>query len=227
MQDPLSPSLRRSSGRKRWFLVFAVLLVGSALLAGAIPETRHGLLRGAGWMLVASDAEQPADIVVVAVDALGAGVLEAADIVHRGIAPRVALFATPPTRVGLEFLRRDVPYFDQAAVSVQQLHNLGITAVEQIPRPVSGTSDEAEALSDWCQRNGLRRVIVVTSADHSRRARRALHRQLDGRLARVTVRYSPYSVFDPDRWWQTRDGVRTELVESEKLLLDVLLHPLY
>ncbi len=31
--------------------------------------------------------------------------------------------------------------------------------------------------------------------------------------------------FDPDSWWQTRGGQRTEAVESQKLLIDVLRHP--
>jgi hypothetical protein len=32
------------------------------------------------------------------------------------------------------------------------------------------------------------------------------------------------SSFDPDRWWESRDGVKTEIVELQKLLLDVVLH---
>jgi hypothetical protein len=47
-----------------------------------------------------------------------------------------------------------------------------------------------------------------------------------GHGTRVLVRYSRYSEFNPDTWWSTRDGVRTEIIEFEKLLLDVLSHPL-
>jgi hypothetical protein len=31
---------------------------------------------------------------------------------------------------------------------------------------------------------------------------------------------------DPDRWWKTRGGVRTEIIELQKLLLDFTLHPI-
>jgi hypothetical protein len=41
--------------------------------------------------------------------------------------------------------------------------------------------------------------------------------------AQVTVRAEHYSSFDPGRWWETREGVRTEIVELQKLLLDVVL----
>jgi hypothetical protein len=39
------------------------------------------------------------------------------------------------------------------------------------------------------------------------------------------VRYTRWSPFDPDSWWQTRDGQRTQITESEKLLVDILRHP--
>jgi hypothetical protein len=47
-----------------------------------------------------------------------------------------------------------------------------------------------------------------------------------GHHTRVLVRASRYGEFDPESWWMTRDGVRTELIEMEKLLIDVLRHPL-
>jgi hypothetical protein len=40
------------------------------------------------------------------------------------------------------------------------------------------------------------------------------------------VRSARYSAFDPDGWWETRGGIRTEIIELQKLLLDVLLHPI-
>jgi hypothetical protein len=59
------------------------------------------------------------DTIVVAVDADGAGILEAADLVHQGIASRVAVFADPPDATDREFLRRGVRYHDEAAFSVE------------------------------------------------------------------------------------------------------------
>jgi hypothetical protein len=49
---------------------------------------------------------------------------------------------------------------------------------------------------------------------------------MKGHPTDVTVRPEHYSIFDPDRWWETRDGVRTEIVELQKLVLDVVLHPM-
>jgi hypothetical protein len=156
----------------------------------------------------------------------GAGVLEAADLVRAGVAARVALFSSPLDAADRELVRRGLPFEDDAARSVRYLRALGVARVEAIPDAVAGTEDECRALPLWCDRNGIGSVVVVTTPDHSRRLRRVLHRFMRGHPTRVAVRVARYSQFDPDRWWQTRDGARIAIVELEKLLADVLLHPL-
>jgi hypothetical protein len=209
----------------RWLLPVTLggLLIGIVLLA--VPLTRNVLLRAAGWALVAQDNVPRADVIVIAVDADGAGVLEAVDLVHAGVANRIALFADPPDAVDSEFVRRGVPYSNRAAVSTAQLHALGIDNVAVIPRKVAGTTDEGAALRGWCTEQGYHSVLFVSTTDHSRRARRMLERSLRGSGTRVIVHYSRYSEFDPDSWWRTRNGIRIEIFETEKLLADVLRHP--
>jgi hypothetical protein len=191
-----------------------------------IPAIRTPILRALGQALVADDAPAPADMIVVATGADGAGVLEAADLVHSGVSTRVAVFADPPDPiVDREFIRRGVPYEDWAARSIQQFHGLGVNMVEVIPRAVAGTDDEGRVLPGWCDQRGLRSVVVVTTSDHSRRLRRVLRRSMGVRPTRVIVRSARFSPFDPDRWWQTSDTKRIGIIELQKLLLDVLLHP--
>ena len=209
----------------RWARILAVIVLSGAIVAG-IPTIREPILRAAGWALVVTDAVEPADIIVLAADPSGAGVLEAADLVHSGIAARVAVFADPPDSVDREFIRRGVAYEDTAARWARQLRSLGVTAIEQIPKAVPGSEAESGALRDWCDQHQFRAVVVVSSPDHSRRLRRLLRRSMAGLPTRITVRPARYAPFDPDRWWHTRDGIRTEIIELQKLLLDVVRHPL-
>jgi voltage-gated potassium channel Kch len=130
----------------RWGRILAVVVLAAAIIV-VVPAIRGSILRAAGWALVVDDPVEPADIVVIAGDAGGAGVLEAADLVH-SIATRVALFADPLDAVDREFIRRGVPYEDAATRSARQLGLLGVTAVEHIPRAVAGTNGEAEVLPD-------------------------------------------------------------------------------
>ncbi|MDB6102786.1 MAG: hypothetical protein JWO52_2785 [Gammaproteobacteria bacterium] len=196
----------------------------ATLIAAGVPALRHSVLRSAGWALVAEDPPAKADIIVVSTDALGAGILEAADLAHAGFASRIAIFDRPATRLSREFARRGVQPLDLTSFYIQLLHGLGITDLAVIP-PVVGTVDEGKVLQQWCAANSIHSIIFVSVTDHSRRARRVLDRALSPHDVTVMVRYARFSEFDPDSWWQTRGGQRTEVVESEKLLVDFLRHP--
>lgn len=205
--------------------MLVVVLLGVA--STAIFAVRRPILRAAGWALVVNDRVEPANVIVVTVEADGAGVLEAADLVHSGVATRVAIFGEPPdTMVEREFIRRGVPYENAAARSVRNLRVLGVETVDLIPTYVAGSEDEGPALAEWCDQHGFRSVVVASTSDHSRRIRRVLHRSMKGHRTRVMARSARYSGFDPDRWWRSRRGIRTEVEELEKLLVDVVRHPI-
>jgi uncharacterized SAM-binding protein YcdF (DUF218 family) len=208
-----------------WAAILAALALAAFAIV-AIRSLREPVLRAAGWALVVNDDPvAPADIILVSLDSGGAGALEAADLVQSGISKRVAVFMDPPSGEDYEFIRRGLPYEDAGARQIRQLRSLGVTDVVQISR-IDGTEDEGRALPRWCDEHHLRSIVVVATTDHSRRVRRVLDRVMKGHPTRVTVHAARYSSFDPDRWWETRGGVRTETVELQKLLLDVILHPI-
>jgi hypothetical protein len=201
-----------------------VALAVVALLA--VPFVRELGLRAAGWALVVDEPVAPADIIVVSLDSSGAGALEAADLVQSGIATRVAVFTDPPSGEDHEFIRRGLPYDDASARQIRQLKWLGVMDILEIPRTEAGTEGEGQVLPPWCEQHQFRSIVFVAAGDHSRRVRRVLDRAMKGHPTHVMVRSERYSSFDPDRWWKTHGGVRTEMVELQKLLLDLILHPM-
>jgi uncharacterized SAM-binding protein YcdF (DUF218 family) len=209
----------------RWTRILAALaLVAFAILA--IRRLREPALRAAGWALVIkNEPVAPADVIVLSIDSGGAGALEAADLVQSGVSKRVAVFQDPPSGEDHEFIRRGLPYEDAGARQIRQLRMLGVTDVTQISR-IDGTESEGQMLPQWADQRHLRSIVVVAGKDHSRRLGRVLDRDMKGHSTNVAVRAARYSSFDPDRWWETRGGIRTEIVELQKLLLDVVLHPM-
>ena len=176
-------------------------------------------------LVVKTTSIKSADIIILSIDSGGEGTLGAAELVHSGVSNRVAVFHDPPTSVDQEFLRRGIPYEDRAAVSTRQLELLGVHNVEQIPRSASGSEQEGEILPDWCDKHQYRSIVLITSKDHSKRLTRILHRSMKNPQISLTVFASPYSEFDVETWWTTRAGLRTGIVELEKLLLDFVRHP--
>jgi hypothetical protein len=212
--------------RWQWRAIVLAALALAAFAIVAIRPVREPVLRAAGRALVIENAPlASADVIVLTVDSGGAGALEAADLVHSGVSKRVAVFEDPPSAVGAEFSRRGLVYDDSGARQVRQLAALGVTDVMRISA-VNGTGDEAQALPQWSDEQHFRTIVAVAVKDHSRRLRRVLSRAMKGHSAQVAVQAARHSNFDPDRWWETRDGARTAIIELQKLLLDFVLHPM-
>jgi len=146
--------------------------------------------------------------------------------VQSGISKRVAVFMDPRSLEDREFIRRGLRYEDEGARQIRQLASLGVADVMRIPTIEGGSEGEGQALPQWCDEQQLQSIVFVADRDHSRRVRRVLDRTMKGHSTRVTVQPARYSNFDPDRWWETRRGVAAELVGLQKLLLDVVLHPI-
>jgi hypothetical protein len=207
-----------------WVIIVLALAVAGFVIF-AVRPLRESVLRTAGWALVVnSEPLVLADIIVLTVDSDGAGALEAADLVRSGVSKRVAVFDEPQKVDHAEFVRRGLPYEDEGARQIRDLATLGVTDVVHISK-VNGTGDEGQALPQWSDEQHLQSMVVVGTKDHSRRLRRVLDRAMKGHRTQVTVQAARYSNFDPDQWWESRGGVRTEIAELQKLLLDVVLHP--
>jgi hypothetical protein len=201
-------------------LLFLLVLVFSAYIF------REPILTAAGRLLVVANPVASSDVIVVAVDARKTGLLDAADLFHHGVAPQVAVFAKPPTILDYEFIKRGATFFDMGVWSVRTLKAFGVTHVMLIPTEVTGTEHQGNVLLDWLEQHRFRSVVLVTSPDHSRRVSRVLHRVLKGQSVTLIVRPSRYSKFDPENWWQTRENLKTGIIELQKLVIDFVLHPI-
>jgi hypothetical protein len=226
---PANGDTANDNQRVQRFISWRKMLAGVSLVAATtlitVPTLRTSVLQAAGRAVVAEGPVEAADIIVLTAVVGGAGVLEALDLVHHGVAARVAVFDDPPDDVAREFVRRGIPYEDPASRFVRQLRSAGIEAVETIPKAAAGSQEEARVLPGWCRQRGLRSVVVVSTADHSRRLGRMFSRAMEGSDTEVTVRFARRSSFNPDDWWRTRDGIRLGIVEFQKLLLDLAMHP--
>jgi uncharacterized SAM-binding protein YcdF (DUF218 family) len=208
----------------KWPLILVVVALGAFATVAASP-LREPVLRAAGWALVANDPVTSADIIVVSLDSDGAGALETADLVHSGVSKRAAVFLDPPSEEDEEFIRRGLLYESDAAKQIRELKSLGVTDIVRISE-VDGTEEEVRALPSWCDEHRLQTIVFVAHTDHTRRLRRVLDRIMKGHATRVLVKPARYTNFDPDRWWETRGGIRTEIVELQKLLFEIVLHPM-
>lgn len=195
-------------------------------LFSAVVVFRDPLLRGLGGALVVDEPVEPVEIIVVPQWTGDAGAIDAADLIRSGIAGRVAVLPEPPKPAEGELARRGIHDRDKTTDMVRLLGLLGVSNVEVISNPAASTEAEGEVLLSWCHQHQFRIIVVVSAPDHSRRVRRVLDRSFRGHPTKILVRSARYAAFDPNEWWKTRDGIRTGIVELQKLLLDFARHPL-
>ena len=80
------------------------------------------------------------------------------------------------------------------------------------------TKDEALEIRDQVVAHNWKKIIVVTSKQHTRRARLVINRRLQGTGTRIIMRASRYDRTDPVVWWDDRPTLRFTLFETQRLL---------
>lgn len=188
-------------------LVFALTLIVGFL-------ARERLLIGAARILTVDDAEGPADYLVVLGGSPDTRPFAAAELYRRGMAPRVVIFEY---RVGrLNELGR-APSQTELYRRVLQLEGVPTAAIVEAPGLVRSSWDEAQSLRRFLAEAPAARVIIVTSAEHTRRARWVFRRALAGLGVDVKTAAARHLAFDDTNWWRNDEGVLLIVHEYLKL----------
>ena len=101
------------------------------------------------------------------------------------------------------------PYASIAELEERDLISRGVpeTAVVRFAHYGEDTRGEAAAVSQLVASKGWKRIIVVTSNYHTRRARYICEREFPpGTTLRLVAARD--TDFDPDSWWEHRTGVK-------------------
>ena len=192
--------MRPKSRARRWLFVLALAVIAVVF---------HSQILGAlGAYLVRTDPPQKADaVLVLAGDGWGHRILTAAQLVRDGYAPKV-LVSGPDGAYGLHETDLAIPF----AVKHGYPESYFVAAIH------SGRSTRAEALAlmPEIHREGIRRMLLVTSNFHTRRAGR-IFREVAPDLT-ITVVGAPDQNYTPDGWWHNREAQKTFLAEWEKTI---------
>jgi uncharacterized SAM-binding protein YcdF (DUF218 family) len=203
----------RKSRWRRW-----ALRVGVALVV-AWPLVAWGAARA----LVVREELPQADVIVVLsgaseyVERTG----RAAELFRAGVAPKIVL-TNDNLRGGWNSAQQRNPFFVERAADELRRAGVPDAHIEALPEPVAGTYDEAVRLRAYASERGLRSVLVVTSAYHSRRALWTM--RLVFRESGVRVGVAPVAAGgeagtpSAAGWWLSARGWRSVAPEYPKLV---------
>ncbi|MBI3047134.1 MAG: YdcF family protein [Acidobacteria bacterium] len=177
-----------------------------------------------GAFLAAEDPLQKGDAILALAGTTMTRQLEAADLYLAGYTRHIVLSREPSDGGELALERRGI-HFTPTVERVRAVFlELGIPNESIIipDRIHNSTAAEAITLRELSAARGWRRVIVVSSKYHLRRAGFAFRRELRGTGVGVVMRGSRYDTADPERWWQRRSDLRDVFPEVPKLIAYVL-----
>ena len=167
------------------------------------------VLTALGSYLVKAEEPQKADIaVVLAGDFAGNRILKAASLVRDGYAPK-AMVSGPPA-YGVYESDLAIPFAVRAGFPETYFLNFKHHA--------RSTMEEAGAITPELRRMGVKRVLLVTSNYHTRRAGR-IFKAVAPDLTFVVVAAGDPD-FEPDRWWKNREGRKTFVIEWMKTVAE-------
>jgi uncharacterized SAM-binding protein YcdF (DUF218 family) len=190
------------------------LIAGAALFTGGF-----AIVRAVPTVLVIDEPLEPADLIYVLNGKVDVRAGHAAAVFNRALAPRVVL----PLDVA-EHLASEVPgWRSTTTLIVHGLRERGVPreCIELIAfgDGVEDTRDEARALRAFLINQPVRRIIVVTTDYHTRRAKLVLEQELAQLPVEIQMSAATDSAVTPANWWRSRRGVRAYFGEMAKLLV--------
>ena len=200
------------------FVTLKRLLVRGALVAALLLLLIAITLPRLGAWLVVEDPLEKADAIIVLGGTMYERPLEAVELLKEGWADRVYLFQQVSDWGEASLIERKIPYTREVDLQIDVMQRLGVDKSRiGVLEQANSTADEADDVFELASREKLGRLIVITSKQHTRRARLVLRRRLTPINVTTIVRASRFDRSDVDRWWTNRSTLRFTLFETQRL----------
>jgi uncharacterized SAM-binding protein YcdF (DUF218 family) len=197
----------------------ALLALGVLLAVILIPAGAWFVIDG-GRFLQHEDPLEHADAIFILDGTRMERPLEAVALYKEGWAPRI-IISPGRTEPAETLIRSEGIRFPRESDLVRDaMIQLGVpaSAIMPVDGYVDNTSQEANLLRAMVKVHGWRRVIIVTSKYHTRRAHFAFRRGLENTGAVPIIRATRYDLSDPAHWLRSRADFRFASSEWVKLI---------
>ena len=186
----------------------AVAALAAAAMAILAVATLEPALRLVGRALVVEDALAPSDAIVIVAGGIPTREATAAGLYGRGLAPLVVLsnnFTPDRVRELIALGARHLDFQGEARLVVEK-HGVPPTAIVALSPPVKTTEAELKLVAETARARGWRRVILVTSPQHSRRVKLVWSREAAGKVEGLVALAKDDEFPGEGWWWKRRDA---------------------
>jgi hypothetical protein len=200
MRRPHWKDPRRATSQRGGIFFRLLFLLFLVVFCFFLYIVRHPFLRLAGGFWVVDETPKPSDAIVMLSDDNFESdrAARAAELFKAGWAPRVIASG--------RLLR---PYAGIAELEEHDLAARGVpeNAIVKLPQSDRNTREECYGIGQFVASHGWKRILLVTSNYHTRRARYICERTVQPG-ATLIVSAARDTDYDPDNWWTTRQGTK-------------------
>ena len=166
---------------------------------------RGTILTGIGKFLIVEDPLSNADIIYLLTGEVVNRPLHAVKLYRENYTNTIVV---PQHELNSAEKMEIYPNLTEATIKVllQKGINKSDIIVIDFDDGVSSTTDEAIALRGYINKNKIKKVLIVTSAFHSYRAKYLFKKILKGTPVDITISSVPHWKFDETNWWKFEDG---------------------
>lgn len=197
--------------KRQWLLGVALGGIGLVALALALHQP---LLDLVGEWLVVEERLQHADAIIVLAGGTPSRERMGATLLKEGWAPRIVISRErTPGRV-LELIELGIRSLDSQGEARLALERLGVPSdrIIAVPEAARTTESELRIAYQLARAEGFRRVLLVSSAQHTRRVKLIWSREARDTIPGIVVPVRDER-FGTDPWWRDRRAAETVLHE--------------
>jgi uncharacterized SAM-binding protein YcdF (DUF218 family) len=176
--------------------------------------------RNAGSWLVKVDEQMQADAIVILMGSISDRVIQAIDLYKQRMAEKVIIVEESMGPL-CELEKRGAHLLSKSDQTRNAFITLGIPPDSIIVLPGNATSTQMEAIiirKYLLNKPSIDTILLVSSSYHTRRSSMIFKTAFNKAGMPIHVISSPsvYTNFDAERWWRTKDGIHTVLLEYLK-----------
>jgi uncharacterized SAM-binding protein YcdF (DUF218 family) len=184
------------------------LTITAAILTGLLSilyVARFQIVQRIGSFLVIDDMRDQADAIILLNGGLSHRPAHAAKLMARHMAGKM-IIARAEDSVNVEM--GSSSNSTDLSISLMKKHGVNPADIIEIrvPGGVTSTFEEGRVLRDYLLEHPMDRIIVVTTAMHTRRARWVMSRALSGLPVEIQMSAVPDPRYAVRNWWATEEG---------------------
>lgn len=194
-------------------ILIIVAIVTGLLLIGIVFKVQ--IATALGNYLIYEDANTEVEAAFVLAGLPNERLPYAKNLYEEGLTPRLGATGE---RIDPDLEILNMPWTD-AYVAKKVMIRMGVDSSDiDMLEEGTNTFEESEVILDYCKKNGLKKIMIVSSQFHTRRIKHVFKKKFKNAGIQVIIKGAPPKDYAMDQWWLSNSALSFAMNECIKIL---------